>query len=448
MPVRILLILTLIFYAPVRSLSQIKRPPVPQQNNYQPIGTPLKVNGWPISSNNSIKAANIDSIIAKKQEEIAALLQNTRERSGYASTQDHHYPVAHTENFQLALNQLKDMLTGKTQLSLANAYYIIEKAYGNVYLTKEQYDNIVAQSAAFIKTWMVQNKLNLKDSYMVQYAIQRFMSEPLVISKIVNHKDKGATMEVIQHEPFHYDYNDYTGTADYRNTFLTKCLATGFGQCGSMPAVYLLLAEAMGVKAYLSATPHHSFIKYPDNKGNIVNYEATTNWEISDKWYMDNMFISKDAIVSGIYLDTLNTRQIIANCIFDLAVEYVITDKTGDDTFLLNCLEAGNPYFPQNNNLTSLFLYSMHLKNELLRLMRSNHISSIDDIDNVPLAQKYYQQYLKTEAHITTLGYRELPEGMYKELMLQQEAKAKTQNHYNISGKHTKNLFIKGEYNN
>jgi hypothetical protein len=90
MSVRISLILTLIFYAPVRSLSQIKHPPVPQQNNYQPIGTPLKVNRWPISSNNSIKAGNIDSFIAKKQEEIATLLQSTRE-------QDNRYRVAHTE---------------------------------------------------------------------------------------------------------------------------------------------------------------------------------------------------------------------------------------------------------------------------------------------------------------------------------------------------------------
>ena len=29
----------------------------------------------------------------------------------------------------------------------------------------------------------------------------------------------------------------------------------------------------------------HSFIKFPDNNGNIHNYEPTSHFEISDQWY-------------------------------------------------------------------------------------------------------------------------------------------------------------------
>ena len=87
-----------------------------------------------------------------------------------------------------------------------------------------------------------------------------------------------------------------------------------------MPAIYLILAEALGVKAYLSTAPEHSFIKYPDKNGNIVNYEPTSNWKISDKWYVDNMAISAQAVRNHIYLDTFNKRQIIADQMLSLAI--------------------------------------------------------------------------------------------------------------------------------
>ena len=123
---------------------------------------------------------------------------------------------------------------------------------------------------------MRQNKLDLKDNYHTQFAIQKFMSEELKISKSSHDIDGKQIIEIQSHSPYGYDYDDYAGEKDMRNLFLTKCLATGYGQCSSMPAVYLVLAEALGVKAYLSLAPYYSFIKYPDNSGFIVNYEPTS----------------------------------------------------------------------------------------------------------------------------------------------------------------------------
>lgn len=465
---------------PFYSFSQIKQPQVQSSAGFQPVkistsqqssfpqqNRPVNAPQYPnapvrmgataadvITSTNNSKTVAINNAVAQKQQEVQQLIRNVQaeqQRFGGKELASYNRPTPNperTKDFPAALKHLEDMLIGKTKLSVADAYYTVEAAYGNPYLTREQYNENIKESVAFIKIWMLENKLNPKDNYMVQYAIRKFMSENLTINKSSKVGDEGARMEIMTHAPFHYDYNDYTGEKDYRNLFLTKCLATGFGQCASMPIVYLILAEALGVKAYLSFAPQHSFVKYPDNDGNIINYEPTSNWEITDKWYKDNMFISGDAVASGIYLDTLNSKQVVANCAFDLAIEYIKVDLTGNEDMILNCLKVGTRYFPKNNNLQSLFIYSMHLKTMLREVMRKNNITSLDDIDKIPAAKKYYQEYLGTEAYIAKLGYQDMPAGMYEEMLNQQEFKGKIQKEYNISGKDKRTLFSKTEQKN
>ncbi len=460
---------------PIFAFSQIKEPQVQPSTGFQPVNVstpqpssfpqqnrpvvtpqypnaPVKMGGTAadiITSTNNPQSLAINTAVAQKQQEVQLLISNIQAEQKHFGGKElaaYNRPTPNperTKDFPAALKHLEDMLTGRTKLSVADAYYTVEAAYGNPYLTRQQYNDNIKESVAFIKTWMVENKLNPKDNYMVQYAIRKFMSETLTIYNGKNKRDHGAAIDMVSHNPYHYDYNDYAGEKDYRNLFLTKCLATGFGQCASMPIVYLVLAEALGVKAYLSFAPQHGFVKYPDNDGNIINYEPTSNWEITDKWYKDNMFISSDAVANGIYLDTLNSKQVVANCAFDLAIEYIKVDLTGNEDMILNCLKVGTRYFPKNNNLQSLFIYSMHLKTMLREEMRKNNITSLDDIERVPSAKKYYQEYLATEAYIAKLGYQDMPAGMYEEMLNQQEFKGKIQKEYNVSGKDKRNLFSK-----
>ena len=388
----------------------------------------------------------IYTTVAQKQQELTQLMRELQHDERQNTANHVYQPLPNherTKDFPKALQQLKDMLSGQKPLSVADAYFAVENAYGNPYFTKQQYDSTINQSVSFIKTWMLQNGLDMKDNYMVHHAIKKFMSEELMVTEVNRNKELGATTKSIIHKPFHYDYDDYTGEKDMRNMFVTKCLATGFGQCASMPGVYLVLAEKLGVKAYLTIAPQHSFIKHLDNSGYIVNYEPTSNWEISDKWYKDNMFISAEAVRSGIYLDTLNSKQVVANCIFDLAVQYMRVDLTGREDFILNCIDAGIPYFPKNNNLQSLFIYSTHLKTMLRELMRKHNITNIENIAKVPEVQAYYREYLGNETYITKLGYQEMPAGLYEEMLNQHEFKGKVQGHLKISGKEKRNLFVK-----
>ncbi len=377
----------------------------------------------------------------RELEKIMREVQADQRKYAMADSQKNHASTSHIKRFEQALQHLNNMLSGKARLSLADAYYITEQAFGNSYLTQEEYNATIKQSVGFIRNWMKQNGLDIRDNYMVHYAIQKFMSEPLTIYHNVTQPDKTVKLEPVTHQPFRYDYNDYAGEKDYRNLFLTKCLATGFGQCSSMPAVYMVLAEGMGVNAYLSLAPYHSFIKYPDNNGVIFNYEPTSHWEISDKWYKDNMFISAKAVENRLYLDTLGKRKIVADCIFNLAIEYIIIDRTGQEDFILHCLTSGMAHFPENNNLQALFIKSIHLKTALRETMRKSDLYSFDNMERFPEVKKLYNEYMANEAHIAQLGYQDIPPGMYENMLRQQEFKGKVQSLHNVNTKQKKSLF-------
>ncbi len=342
------------------------------------------------------------------------------------------------------MQNLNDMLSGKRKLSVADAYFEIENAYGNSYLSQKEYNETIKQSVNFIRAWLVENNYNLKDNDALHFGIQKFMSETLSVKK--NTPDSKSPPEKITHLPFFYDYNDFTAEKDFRNYFSTKCLATGSGQCNSLPAVYSALAEGLGAKSYLTFAPQHSFIKYPDDKGNIHNYEPTSNWKISDEWYADNMFISPTAKATGIYLDTLNRKQVVASCLLDLAFGYMKKFGAADGEFVKECVSTSMKYFPKGNNIEAYFVYSSLLARQLDRKLNETNITDLKDISKSPEAQKLYQALIQNEEAIKNLGYQDTPESLYQELMQQHEFKGRQQSEKNISGKEKRNLFIKSNF--
>ncbi|MFA6058263.1 MAG: hypothetical protein WC756_08685 [Taibaiella sp.] len=344
--------------------------------------------------------------------------------------------------FYNALLQLKNLLANNANPSLADAFYITENAYGNSYLTRKEYDDIINKSADFIKRWMQQNKYDINNNDDKHLAIQKFMSEKLTIAEAHTAQDGKIFMQQSGHLPFFYDFEDYEAKDDHRNFFVTKCLATGGGQCNSMPMVYLLLAEKLNTPAYLSFAPQHALVKYIDNSGETINYEATNNWRINNLWYQENLFISPDAVRSGIYLDTLSKQKIVANCMIDLAIQYARNMPNDDGKFIQDCLWESHFYFPKNNNIYAYFVYSILLKGWLAKYIALHHITDLEQIKNDEWAYNLQKEYQQNEAYIKELGYRDLPEGLYNDIVQQAELKRGIQKQQRLSGKTKRNLFV------
>lgn len=346
--------------------------------------------------------------------------------------------LAKTKSYRDALLCLKDMLAGKSKLSIANAYFVMENAYGDSYLTKKEYDKLLNEGTDFMQKWLTQNGYSANDNEAKNMVIQKFLNDTLTIT--INSPDKISPPQKVTHCPFFYDYEDFEGEKDHRNYFTTKCLATGSGQCNSLPAVYNIYAEKLNAKSYLTFAPLHSFNKYPDNNGKIKSYEPTSGWHISDQWYADDMFISPKAKASEIYLDTLNRRQMVASCAIDLAVGYLKKYGAADGEFVKQCLAVAAPSFPKKNNIHMYFVYSSLLARQLERKLYENKITDLKNIGKYPDAMQLYIALQKNEEIIKELGYQDMPEELYEEMMQQQEFKGKKQQ---LSGKEKRTLYIK-----
>lgn len=347
--------------------------------------------------------------------------------------------VKQTQAYSSTLKELKQMLSGIQPLSLKRAYFLVENAYGNTYINYNNYEKTIQQSADFIKSWLQQNGYSLSDNQALNYGIQRFLSDTLFITN--KKPDGNIPISKQWHYPYFYDYDDYKGERDFRNYFLTKTVATGSGQCNSLPALYLALAEAIGAKAYLTLAPLHSFIKFPDGKGRIYNYEPTSNWNISDQWYFDNLFISAEARRSKIYLDTFNTQQVVANSIIDLAHSFIRKFDISDGSFIKDCAATAAPYFPQKNNIHLYFLNSIYWAHTIAKVRMQHQIVNDNDVATHPKTASLYNAFRDNEAAIDRMGYQPLPPEVYEQMMKEQEFKGRQQADKKLSGKTYRNLF-------
>jgi hypothetical protein len=320
---------------------------------------------------------------------------------------------------------LNDMLSGKISLSLKDAFYSLENAYGNTYLSYAEYNSTLRKSAQFIKQWLNEHGHNTTDNRALHFGIQAFMGDTLTVSTL-NKERLGVSK--IKHLPFTYDYLDFRAEQDFRNYFVTKTLATGTGQCNSLPITYLLLAEQLGAKAYLSYAPLHSFIKFPDSEGVIHNYEPTSNYEISDQWYANQLKVSQQAYKSKIYLDTLNKKQIVAAAMLDLAYGYITKHGLGDGVFVSKCVQDAMPYFPNKvANVQGWLLQNTLLVAKLHGILQRDGVRDLKDIDKSPEGKGVYNHLVTIDKLLDELGYEDLPKEIYQQLMQEQNAKGKRQ---------------------
>ena len=445
-------LLTFFIFQFITSTAQITQPPTPTTTGFQPVN---------VNPNNELKKNKPTTTIpnvhhqqqnkqAEQRKEIDLLKQEIAKHNKVVQQPKQKVKPIDTnaykrdlQTFENALQQLKT-LAKNPSATLEDAFYITESAFGKPYLSKQEYTNQINKSVSFIQTWMKQNNINPNDNEAKHLAIQKFMSEPLTVGESIGSKEHGVVLKTKQHLPFFYDYNDYQAEQDYRNFFVTKALATGGGQCNSMPMVYLLLAEKLNAPTYLTFAPQHSFIKYQNNDGSITNYEATSNWHINDLWYQENLFISPEAIKSGIYMDTLNKQKIIAQCMLELATQYTykipfILDR---GEFIKKCLWESDRYYPKQNNINAYFLYSIYLKGSLQYFLYDHNITNLDQIKNNEFAYSLQKEYQQNEAYIKELGYQDMPKEMYENMLKQHENKNQQQQKRKLNGKQKRNLFI------
>ena len=294
--------------------------------------------------------------------------------------------------FKKTLASLETILQTKQNVSVKNAVFMVENAfYGNTKSLKDfeqQIKVLVIQCKAFVAA----NKWKFETQ---------------------EEKMKGLSSFFETH--FHYDFNDFMAINDRQNYLVHKLLKTKTGQCHSMPLLFKILADEIGLQTYISFSPEHSFIKIKDSKGELHNFETTNGSFVSNKFIIASGFINQTALQSKIYNDTLNSYQIIAYCVSDLAWNYKA--KYGMTEFSLRCANVIDRY--SKNKLHSTMLRSEYYAQQTMKaikkagyppsskiyeiptlkpllLERDSYYKELDALGQVEISIEDYQKWLKT----------------------------------------------------
>ncbi len=339
------------------------------------------------------------------------------------------------EKYKSAQDKIKNMLNGNTALSLQDAYYYCENAYGQSFLGYTEYKNIVAENAKFITTWLMENKYDITNSEAIHYGIQKFLSDTLYIH---------SSNSVKGHLPYYYDYIDATGLVNKQNYFVTKTIATGGGQCHTMPVLYLILAETLNIEAFEAYNPRHTFIRFVNASGTIVNYEATIDKFLPDQFYLETLPVMAKSMKNNIYINTLDKKHSIATILYELGVNYIQEHGITDLSFVQECMKIADTHFPSQDFicLARHNLQKVILAKQFNQAVKKFHIQNLSQITNYPEAHTAYLSYYDYIQKIADLGIQDFPEEEYLQLLSYYDTKSKIQISKNIQAKTKKSLFI------
>lgn len=122
---------------------------------------------------------------------------------------------------------------------------------------------------------------------------------------------------------FQYDFADPSGV-NIGSKVLANYLKTRKGNCVSMPILFLILADRLGLDVGLATAPNHLLVKFTDSASQkTFNIEATSGGYFArDTWYQEKMGVTDKAISKGAYLKKLSRKESLAAMIISAGEYY------------------------------------------------------------------------------------------------------------------------------
>ncbi|SHJ85206.1 hypothetical protein SAMN02745146_0348 [Hymenobacter daecheongensis DSM 21074] len=305
-------------------------------------------------------------------------------------------PVAPTaaDFYEPAYQELAKMLDERYPLSFKRAVFVTENAYFDNCLSYEEFSQQIMGLATVCRL--------LKETNNSYFLYDRDDKENVarnaaifLMMKDSTRLRKGNTLP-----PFRYDFEDFDGDADWRKMFVSKLLVTHKGNCHSLPYLYKILADETGAQTWLSLAPNHVYLKQHNKKDGWYNTELTSYTFPIDAWLTASGYISRETIISGIYMDTLTAKQNVVLCLVDLAKGYERkVGRVAAEPFVSKCAALALQHFPH-------YINAQLLQAESLRHKFERQTAT-------PEAQQVYAAMEAAYTRIFDTGYREMPPQMY-----------------------------------
>lgn len=390
----------------------------PQHSPFQPVTfTPVYRN--PILGENSVEQQN--KLILQqhgmlpgqnpKQREYELIKQELREDE---LKEKEAWRFAMRKPFQNSFQEFLKL--NPDSFSITRAIYLCESAWYDNPPTWQEFEMAIQAQAGLVKEILKREGLSSKNNIAVNYAIQKLYRQD---NQFVNPKTK----QIFTVPRLRYDFNDFMGEKNWSNMFVTKLLATGKGQCHSLPLLYLAIAEQLSAKAYLSLSPGHSFIQFFDNNGYRYNFETTNGNLVTHTWLMQSSFVNATALKNRTYLDTLSRKQLYAHLLSDLLQNYL--NKLGYDEIAWQITSKILVVHPMNVAalMTQANFYTFIAKQKF----KEAGYPSLEKLPSYPEANRAYQDMLKSYELIEQTGFQDMPQEDYQRWLKTVEEEKKKQ---------------------
>lgn len=406
------------------TFSQVQLPKTPTISNFKIItpnlGLPkssLPNTNFPTAQPNGMNVYELDrKRVAQQENELKQIYEELKsDRINYNLPS--YGNIESTKYYQKAFDQLTEL--NEKDFSVKKATFIIENAFFEEQQNYTEFEQVVKQTGDFLREKMTELQFDQNSNLAKNYMLFKFFSATLEI------KSKN-----LKHLPFKYDFEDYMGIEDWSKMFVSKLLATGKGQCNSLPRLYLILAEEIGAEAFLSLSPNHSYIKFRDDEDNWYNVELTNGMFTTDSSILQSGFIKSEALQNEIYMQKMTEKQLLSQLLSDFAQGYA--RKFGYDTFVKQVVDKALELYP--NSISANMLKSNYLTIQFEYVVRQVGINPEDkqelqNIRHYPKIINLLNQVNAQYDQVDNLGFEFMsPEDYQKWLSSLQETKQKDDN--------------------
>jgi uncharacterized Ntn-hydrolase superfamily protein len=303
--------------------------------------------------------------------------------------------------YENTLGNIERLLISNESGSFKKAVYLVENVYLKDALDERAMDSAYYHLSSLARAWAASNHIvDYNSSDSGQMVLNRAIFQVIKDTLKVQTGDK-----MLYFLPFEYNFDDYNGKKDWSSTFVSTLLATHEGNCHSLPYLYKIIADEIGAKCWLALAPNHMYIKNRSVRDGWFNTELTSGDFPIDAWLTTTGYISLQAIQNGLYCDTLSNQQSIALCVLDLAKAYEKETANYSDGFILRCCDLVLKYHPVN--VQALLLKAETLKRQY---QEKHKLHQENTEDYAVMEQLYIRLY--------DMGYREMPDKMYREWLL------------------------------
>ena len=337
--------------------------------------------------------------------------------------------IESTAYYRKGFDQLNKL--DPNNFSIKDATFIIENAYFEEKENYSEFHNLVKQTGNFIREKMTELNYDPNSNIAKNFMLFKFFSDTLEIKS----KD-------LKHLPFKYDFEDYMGIEDWSKMFVSKLLATGKGQCNSLPRLYLILAEEIGAEAFLSLAPNHSYIRFRDDYDNWYNVELTNGMFTTQTFILQSGYIKSEALQNEIFMQKMSSKQLLAQLLADFAMGY--TRKFGYDSFAKEVIDKSLLLDP--NSISANMLKSNYLTVQFEYVANQANINphnnqELQNIRYFPKMIELLNQVNSQYSQIDNLGYEYMPPKAYEEWLSslkdekQKQDSKELENQFNIKVK-------------